>query len=136
MHLRILVNGTVEHVDKWKRDLAAQSVPYEYEKGKKGMFQLGIRTMEMIDVCFPEDQLPTVLQMVKPVRGYMYASLDGKKVRYPWLNKIKDWIAKRMKLEPIPEYKPIPNYLDKQFVAVHGLGLKKDLYDDNGIELL
>ena len=136
MHLRVLVNGTVEQVDKWKRDLAAQSVPFG-EKDKDNLqtyFQLGVRTIELIDIVFPEEHLNAILNIVKPCKDHMYG--DGKKIRYPWLNKFKKMLGKIMRLDSIPDYKPIPHWLDKDFVAVHGIGLKKDLRDKDGKELL
>ena len=135
MHLRVLVNGTVEQVDKWKRDLAAQSVPWgEAKDGLRTYFQLGVRTIELIDIVFPEEHLNAILNIVKPCHDGMY--VDNKKTRYPWLLKFKKMLGKIMRLDPIPEYKSIPHWLDKEVVAVHGIGLKKDLRDKDGKEFL
>lgn len=137
MHLRVLVNGTVEMVDKWKRDLAAFGLPYKHKtpegKIKTGVLQMGVRTVELIDLVFPEDQLDTVLQMVKPTVS-TYWTLDGKKQRHPWLERLLKWGSKAMKLTPIPEYKPMPHWFDKPFVTVHGIGIQQDEYDKDGIE--
>ncbi len=136
MHLRVLVNGNFEKVQKWKHDLSAQALLYEYEKGKpKGALQLTVRTMEIVDICFPEEHLDTVLKIVKPTKN-TYGVAGTKKSRYPWLDRAVKLMIKTMKLKPIPEYEKKPHYLDKTDVAVHGIGIKKDLYDDDGIELI
>lgn len=136
MHLRVIVNGSVHDVDKWKRDLAAHALPYEYEKGKpKGMLQIGVRTMELIDITFPEEHLQTMLNIVKPSDN-IYVDPKTKKPRYKWLERLIKWSRKVMVLEPIPEYTRVPHYLDSPHVAVHAVGIKKDLYDENDIELI
>lgn len=139
MHLRILINGTIDMVQKWKNDMAAVWLPYEITKGKTGAFQMGVRTMEMIDICFPEPCLDKVLDMVQP-KDIMYRVKDGTKWaktnRYPWLSKGLKWMRKAMKLDPIPEREYGQNLMLKPHVAVHGIGLKKDNYNDDGIELL
>lgn len=141
MHLRVLVNGTVEQVTKWKADIAGQSLKtgktHKNEKGEdvQDFLQIGVRTVELIDICFPEEHLNTILQVVKPTTN-TYNSLDGKTKRYPWLERFIKWSRGAMKLIPIPQYKPIPHWLDKPHISVHGIGLKPDLFDDNGNEII
>lgn len=140
MHLRVLVNGTLDYVQKWKNDLASIWFNYEYKKGEpKGAFQLGVRTIEIVDLVFPEECLDTVLDIVQPQTS-MYKVKDGaiynKTKRYPWLERFINLMRKAMKLEKVPtkEYKQNIRHMDQ--VAVHAIGIKKDLRDKDGIEQL
>lgn len=140
MHLRVIVNGTIDQVQKWKNDLAAVWLPYPKDKGqllpdgrRVTHFQMGVRTMEMVDLVFPEEQLDNVLTMVKPVTE-MY--IDGGKNRYPWLVRGLRWIRKSMNLMEVPNKELSASIMDKGMVSVHAVGLKQDLYDDDGVELL
>ena len=133
MHLRVIVNGTIDHVQKWKNDLAAVWLPYEHKKGEKINFQMGVRTIEMVDLCFPEESLDLVMSLVQPVTG-MYVD-DGNK-RYPWLERGLKWMRKFMNMTEVPTKEYPKHPMNKNEVAVNAIGLKQDLYEKDGIEIL
>lgn len=66
MHLYVIARANKDRLDRWINDVTAQYLPYEYEKGKVGRVQIGVRPVQLLEIAFPESQLEEVLKIVRP----------------------------------------------------------------------
>jgi len=136
MHLYVMARGMVDQLNRWENNLLAIKLPYvvghqhpeanNKSKDIKGLYQLGVRPVRMYEIVFPEPELNTVLNLLRPGKSW-----NPKYDKYLW------GVKKALGLMPIPNY-----ILDNKFDAFHtkwidctAIGLRKDRYE-NGIELL
>ena len=130
MHLWVFAKGIKDHQDRWVNDLLAQYLPYNNPKmpQRSGGYiaQLAVRPVQLYEIGFPEDQLDTVLRIVRP-EGYKNTIME----------KAIHLIGKLLGLLPIPKFTADDGVfrVRNEAVGVIGVGLKKDKYVD-GVEQL
>jgi len=132
MHLRGVVNGTKEEIDKWRGDLEAQFLNYQCRDDKNDLFnkdkpfvnykrRISIRYTLPVDITFPKDELQQVLNLTKPILK-----------EYKLLN----WARRIMGLKKVQEWERIPCLFDNAHaVQFHAIGIKEDK-ELNGVEQL
>lgn len=145
MHLYVAVKGIGPHVKQWVDDLQAIRLP-KYIDGKpetRGVDEQGrpiqtytrlaVRPIQLYEIGFPKEHLQDVANMVCPENDYIQG-------RYKNLKRYISWVRKGLKLKEPP--KPTqdmvfqqPNEYDKA-VAVIPIGIKEDIIDDKGSEML
>lgn len=112
MQLYLTVRGEADQMERYKNDLQAQYLPYEYEPGKVGKLQLGVRKIEIWELAFPKDQLNTVLGMIVP--------FDTRLARYI------NFLRKILGLKNLGKRKVKQLFLPRGDVCVMPIGLKED----------
>ena len=122
----VMLRGMKDGMDRFINDCLAQYLPYEYEPGKVGKLQLGMRPIQLYEIVFPEDQLENVCGMIQPY------SLQGTGTKEM---KIATWLRRFLRLKKIPKVPP-KNAIPNKYVSVVGLGLKKDNFSDEKIEFI
>ena len=138
MHLYVVAKGTKNHLKKWQEDLGAiwvrryQNGKPLTEDGKEMYHQIGVRPVQLFEISFPKEAQETVLNHV----GYSGYILN----RYPSLKLISKVLKKFLKLKPVPKPKAPnelmqPNQMNKA-VAIVPIGLKEDVFSDDGMEQL
>lgn len=126
MHIYLLARGQKDHLQKWINDLSEKYLPYEYEPGKLGMLQIGVREIKLLEIAIPESQLDSAMKFMGQ-EGYQ---------QYKFLFWIKNLIRKILGLKKIPDFeRDLKREIENKAVGIHYLGLKKDVYR-NGIELI
>lgn len=123
MHLYVLARGHEMFLDRWRNDLLARYFPLKYDNKKPiGNVQLSVRPIQLLEIVFPEPAYEQVLELVRPYD-----------LRMKWLTTM---LRKGLHLKPIKKILKKDNLeIDHRFVAIHGIGVKKDEYKD-GIELI
>lgn len=134
MHLYVAARGIVDQLNRWENDLLALKLPYvighqHSEAGPKdivGMHQLGVRPVRMYEISFPEPQLNTVLNLVKPTQSW-----NPNYDKYTWA------MRKALGLNKIPEMVVEDKFasFNHDWIDCTGIGLKKDRFE-NGIEMI
>ena len=151
MEMYVLASGHIDSLNRWQQDLTAQWLPY-YENGKQVLCKttegkllkdvngnivparrrLLIAPVQLFKIAFAKEELDNVLAMVCPA-DYMTKRIPG-----------LGWGAKLMRSKlglkecPVPKLVNAfmqPNEVDKA-VAVMPIGLKEDMYNDEGKELI
>ena len=131
MHLYVAARGQSFLLEKWKSDLQGMVLPYEIynkETKKKEMkvVEFGVRPIQLLEIVFPEPMMEKALRVVAP----------NKSSFNPKYNKYINWIKKKLGLTDIPEYPKSQGIPSSVFIDVTGIGMKKDEYDEHGIERL
>ena len=133
MEMYIIERGHILEQKRFNEDVSDCVVPYEYKKGKKGALKLGMRQITLWCVAFPEKELQNVLDIIKP-------SIEDYGGKYKFLTKLIQRLSRILGLESLPKGVTIDCTKkfehDKYAVGKHFLGIKKDSYDKDGIELI
>lgn len=122
MHLYVIVRGVEKYVRRWREDLEMEFFPFQFEKGKPGFIQLGVRPIQLYEVVFPAGYETEVLKRIG----------CGKYEKYSWLQRSLKVMAKMLGLKPVSG---VDNARPFPYVHVYPIGLKKDEFK-NGIEQL
>jgi hypothetical protein len=134
MHLYAIVRGRQKLVRRFIENVEDLFLPWFKNKdGDTQFIQVVPREVKLFEIAFPEKYLPEILNTLEYKNGNELYNLQ------------KSGLRKLLKLKKIPElklneYKKLgcrdgEKVLPKN-VAVHLIGIKKDRYDENGIELL
>jgi len=121
MHLYVIARANEPELERWKQELLAQYLPFEYDKNKpKGELQVSVRPIQLFEIVFPEEHLEKVLGAVQP-----YDQRAGH-----W----GDLLRRMLKLGKIRKKVP-PNRFKQRHphVSIIGIGVKRDRFI-NGIE--
>ena len=128
MHLFTISRGIKEQVDIAIRDLQAQYFLNKNE-GVDTWTQLQVRPIQLWEFVFAEEHLNTMLATINYRNNEDYC---GKEKYFAILRKMLG--AKKI---PKLDYSYIPKKLiNMKDVAFHHIGTKKDLFNENGTELL
>ncbi|MEM2614608.1 MAG: hypothetical protein QXO15_10390 [Nitrososphaerota archaeon] len=122
MHLYVLVRGVKKYVRRWEEDLESVFFPFEFEKGKPGFVQLGVRPLQIYEIVFPRGQEERVMKII--------GASEPKK--YKALQKFVKVFAKLLGLKTV---KPPKKVVPQAYVSVYPIGLKEDEFK-NGVEQL
>lgn len=126
MHLYVVARGQIDMLNRYINDLSARYYKYRYKKGvPKGDIQLAVRPVQLLEIVFPEEHLQDILAVVPVV--------DTKRLK-PFTKTLR----KLLKLKPVPERKRTDMIISSvhRHVALHGIGIKEDEKDKDGIEML
>jgi hypothetical protein len=135
MHLYVIARGIKDDLERWENDILAQYVKHDVivdGKKQEGKVRVAVRPVQLYEIVFPEKSLNRVLNIVKP-------SIKDYGGRYKYFYKMFAGLRKILGLSSIPEWQTENNgefFVSNKWVGVHGIGLKKDKFDKNGIELL
>jgi hypothetical protein len=121
MQLFVIARANKDRLNRWINDITAQYLPYEYETGKIGQLQIGVRPVQLLEIAFPEKHLEEVMKIIRPQRNH-----KGKLIYF--LRKVLGLEDYDKELKDQLFYR-IPN----NDVAVTFVGIKKDAYI-NGVE--
>jgi len=129
-----MARGMVDQLNRWENNLLAVKVPYvighqHAETGQPNItraYQLCVRPVRMYEICFPEPEMNTVLNLVRPTKSWN-PSYD----KYLWA------MQKGLNLQKIPNYihDSKLDAFQTPWIDCTGIGIKKDRYE-NGIELI
>ena len=132
MHLYTLLRGIKDRQDATINDLQAMNLTQQNtENGKKvdTYSQLQVRPVQLMEFVFPEEHLNLILSTMNYRDNKENCGMDKAMMAFRAM----------LKLKKIPEldYKKIPRQLiRKEHVAFHHIGIKKDNFNEDGIELL
>lgn len=140
MHLYAIVRGRRKLVRTFFENCEDIFLPWYKNKDKQDIFvNLVPRKVELVEFVFPEKYLPEVLKTI--------TSLEKQDVN-SWykMDKSELMLRKGLGCEKIPEIKDFEKHhelgcrdgerVKHQNVAVHPIGIKFDLKNEDGIELL
>lgn len=122
MHLYIAVRGALDRINRWENDVSSKYLDYNTGQGI-GALQIGLRPIRFYEAAFPEQEIENALKIIQPGQ--------------PWNDAYKKYIwalRKAMGLEDIPAYKVTPtpccmrNFINRDFIDIMGIGIKKDAY--------
>ena len=144
MELYVLVAGEANSVKRWQEDLSAQFLPIYDGEGKQAVDEKGLKLFQRLiiapvipyKIAFHKENLDHVLAMVgSEASGNSYVEK-----RYGTIAFLVKWFRKILKLKEVPAAKRLnvfmqPNVVDKA-VTVIPIGIKDDLVDDKGKELI
>lgn len=95
---------------------------YKY-KDKAAIIQFSPKEVCLWEASFPEDKLHDIMAMLG------HQDYKGNK----FLEKIKRYVVRILKLEPLPEeVKSEKKQIPRQFIGVHLIGVKKDVQGSIG----
>lgn len=127
MHLYVVTRGIKHEAERMMESLSHMYIPMDYN-GKKELIQLAVRPVQFWEIVFPEPQLQSILNSLKPG-----TSRHSDKIMAAVLRKA-------LKSKPIPEIDPNAPcypYYKSQWVQMIPIGIKKDKFDPvTGNELL
>ena len=129
MHIYAITRGTVPVVSQFYKDLTSFNLPYEYQKGKMGHLQIGMRAIQLWEIAFPEKYLDLVNATLTDERetqaGGKYGVSEAKIFALRKLLKASKLPSLNPKVLSLPVFKK-----DLQILKV---GMRKDNFL-NGIE--
>lgn len=131
MHLYVVARGIADRLNRWENDLLAKFYMFDWQKGQQPRaLQLGLRPIRFYEIVYPEPFHREVLETIYPYWNEKNWKMDaGKRILQKILNcgpiedREKFQIKQNMKL-----------YTD--FVQCTAIGMKKDRYNEDGIEQL
>ncbi len=129
MHTYLLVRGNRKLVRRWKEDL--EQIEMSYKKDNVDYrVQLIPRTVEIIELIHPREQLTNVLNIVGDDLPSGINSDGSNKGGVKWYKKLRNFILKMIpNLEPVPEYKKDETKkIPREHIGVHVLGIKNDSF--------
>ena|SRR3990167_1203791 len=132
MHLYVLARGQKDWLERWCNDLSAKyfQLRNKQKDGQGVIVQFGVRPVQLYEMVFPEEDLDTVLSMVRP-----YEKKRGTGALGVVLRRVLGLEALPRKNRP-PFPGGHPYWVDGRFVGVVGVGLKRDERGDDGVEKL
>lgn len=135
----VVVAGTAPSQHRWHEDLLSKFYPVwkdgKIKKDKEGNFifrRLIVSPIQVYKIATNKENIPDLMNII--------GTNDYVLKRYGILSKIAKMIRKVLGLKSLPKPTDInplyqPNQVDKA-VAVTPIGLKEDLYDDDGEEMI
>ena len=135
MQIYCAMRGIAPVLDQWENLLLATPLPWEGAKmhpevGKAPslLTQIHLRPIRLYEIAFPEPQLQTMLNILKPSPSW-----NPKYDKYLWT------MRKALGLKKIPELIPKKGFewYDRNHAGIEcaGIGLKEDRYE-KGIEMI
>ena len=124
--------GTPPYLNGWLNDLRAVKLPYRDKRGEvKHYIKLGVAELKIVKLIFPEEHEETVISMmgIGTEEGHVFK-------RNPMLKKIVGTIRRMIGLKKIKYPKKILEHMQPPYMAIFPIGMKKDNYDENGIEVI
>lgn len=121
MHLYVMTRGQKNKVDRYIEDLQAQWWPYPGAGGAQappGWIQMGVRPLQMWELVFPKEELPSVLRTV----------LSQGKLN-DWRQKYLTALRIMLRAEKLPniDFSKAPmRMVRKEDVAIYPIGIRKD----------
>lgn len=75
MHLYVVARAPLDRLKRWENDIASKAFPYLWNADCRfppqwGMYQVGIRPIQLYEIVFPRESLNDVLGMIQPYGGY------------------------------------------------------------------
>jgi hypothetical protein len=138
MHLYVMARGHIDWINRWENNLTAQMLPWNKMNPATGKkegchVQLAMRPVRLYEIVFPEEHLDFVMSMVAGAPSSTYGN------NYPWYRRLLNWgrLILGLKKKETWEVKPTPTIPPQGLnVGVHVLGIKEDIKDANGDEML
>jgi len=148
MHTYVVVRGIIHEQERFIKELSSQYIP-AWKKNSKGEFipmktidpetgegdqslmQVSVRPIQLYEIVHHEPELNRVLAMIRPAKKY--------REKYKWMAWIVEKLGKIMGLEKVPEveeFKGIPQCYKNKHVVCEVVGIKRDEYNDEGMEQL
>lgn len=136
MHLYVIARGIKDDLMRWENDILAQYVPYRFKgadgKMTTGKTRIAVRPVQLYEIVFPEPALNRVLNIVKPT----ITEYGGKyKIFYKMIGALRSFLGLK-KINPWTLEDNGNFFVSNKWVGVHGIGLKKDAYNKDGVEML
>jgi hypothetical protein len=131
MHIYAITRGTIPVVSQFYKDLTSLHLPYEYEKGKSGNLQIGMRAIQLWEFCFPEKYLDVMNATLTDEReietGTKYGVSEAKIFA----------LRKLLKSDKLPSVNPKVLALPviKKDLQILKIGMKPDKFY-NGVEAI
>ena len=129
MHLYFILRGARKYIRRFKEDIEMETVPWKKD-GNNYIIQLCPRTVEIVELVFPEEHLKKVLNLIGDDNPSGINSDGSNKGGVKWYKKLRNFILKM-----IPNVEPVPIFernkskmIPRQEVGVHVLGIKKDSF--------
>lgn len=129
MHAYLLLRGAKKYIRRFKEDMEMRTLSYKKD-GQDYLIQLIPRTMEIVELVFPEEHLENVLNIVGDDEPSGINSDKTNKGGVKWYKKLRNFILKMIpNVEPVPELKlDETKKIPREHVGVHVLGIKKDSF--------
>lgn len=124
--------GTPPYLNGWLNDLRAIKLPYKDKKGEvKHYVKMGVAELKIVKLFFPEEHEEAVISMmgIGTKEGHVFE-------RHPMLRRIVGIIRKAIGLNKIKYPKEVVQHMMPPHVAIVPIGMKKDAYDKDGIEMI
>ena len=137
METYVAVTGPVPSIEAWETDMRAIKFPWTWGKKKKdkGVIRLGVCPIRLYKLVHPEEQQEALMNHVgiSDQPNYVLERYKSLKIISKLLRKLLG--LKKAPLATNPVVHMQPNNTSKA-VAVVPIGTKKDMYGENGIEML
>lgn len=140
MHLIVGIRGIKHDFDRFISDLSGKYLPYKFynpetKQLQEGHVQVSVRPIQLFEIVFPEESKDIILTTIFPnhTKGGHYGNAATE--RYKWiLNKIRKLIGIEEMPEDFDKSQTIP--LWNKNIEVVGIGIKKDVRNEYGVEML
>ncbi|KKL50845.1 hypothetical protein LCGC14_2301430 [marine sediment metagenome] len=129
MHAYLLLRGARKYVRRFKEDMEMRTLSYKKD-GQDYLIQLIPRTMEIVELVFPEEHLQNVLNLVGDDEPSGINSDGSNKGGVKWYKKLRNFILKMIpNVEPVPIFeKDNSKQIPREHIGVHVLGIKNDSF--------
>jgi len=129
MHAYLLLRGARKYVRRFKEDMEMRTLSYKKD-GQDYLIQLIPRTMEIVELVFPEEHLQNVLNLVGDDEPSGINSDGSNKCGVKWYKKLRNFILKMIpNVEPVPIFeKDNSKQIPREHIGVHVLGIKNDSF--------
>ena len=124
--------GTPPYLNGWLNDLRAIKLPYRNKRGEeKHYVKLGVAELKIVKLFFPEEHEEAVKSMcgIGTEEGHVFT-------RHPMLRRLVGTMRRAMGLKKLEYPKEIVQHMQPPYVAVVPIGMKKDIRNEDGVEMI
>ena len=135
MELYVGVVGTIPSVNQWETELRGVKLPFRAKRGQdKYYLGLGVAEMKLYKLFFPDEHLDTVMNCVGVGKSENHITKN-----HPQLRLLGKMLRKVLRLKKAPTPTAPIDHMQScvgKSVGVVPIGMRKDNFDEKGIELL